>query len=77
MSYADISTSSLELVPSFVSSGSVRPRTSRSAVVPAAAPAQSPARYLGRALPLHEQALYVMLAVNFAVMVYGFIGMIG
>ena len=76
MSYADISTSSLELFPVFL--GSPSASTGAKAAAPkAVALVPSRPRSRGRALPLHEQALYLMLAVNFAVMVYGFIGMIG
>lgn len=76
MSYADISTSSLELFPVLLGSPSAGTRTT-AAASKAGALVQSRPRSPGRALPLHEQALYLMLAVNFAVMVYGFIGMIG
>lgn len=74
MSYADISTSSLELFPVLLSSPSAGSRV-KVAAKAVALPQHQP-RSRSAAVPLHEQALYLMLAVNFAVMVYGFISMI-
>lgn len=74
MSYADISTSSLELFPVLLSPSSAGSRV-KAAAKASALPQHRP-RGSSSALPLHEQALYIMLAANFAVMVYGFITMI-
>ncbi len=74
MSYADISTSSLELFPVLLSPPRAGSRV-KAAAKAGALPQRRP-RGRSTALPLHEQALYLMLAANFAVMVYGFISMI-
>lgn len=72
MSYADISTSSLELFPVLFNN---RPVSEQKSAVRSRA--LTPRRSRPQFAALMERGLYVMLAVNFAVMVYGFIGMIG
>ena len=73
MSYAHVSSSSIELLPVL----STAPRTSVALPVEGRAkpsPALRPVRY--PAIELAERALYLSLAGGFAVALYGFIGML-